>query len=157
MSSGYLYIAIGEMFRLEAERSCRSLKRFTTKSVCLITDDPEFSSNHFDQIITVEDIGRSFEVKIAGMQLSPFKKTVYLDTDTFVCASIDGIFDMLEYFDMAMTLEPKGHSMNFWRQYQPAYNPKLMHILHEFNTGVVGFNLNSETIFFFSKMVKYSS
>ncbi len=142
MTCGYLYIAIGEMFRFEAERSCKSLKRFTRHPVCLITDDPKFQSKQFDQIIYVENIGRSFEVKITGMQLSPFQKTVFLDGDTFVCDSIDNIFDLLDYCDMAATQDLTGHSMGFWTQYQPEYKLKLKGVFHEFHTGVVGFNLN---------------
>lgn len=140
MNCGYLYIAIGEMFRHEAERSSKSLKRFTNFPVCLVTDDPQYTSNQFDKIIYAENIGRSFEVKITGMQLSPFDKTFFLDTDTFVCEPIDDVFEFLDYFDLATTLEPKGHSLNFWKQYQPDYKIKLKGILHEFNTGVVGFN-----------------
>lgn len=143
MTCGYLYIAIGEMFRYEAERSCKSLKRFTKLPVCLITDDPNFDSREFDQIIHVENIGRSFEVKITGMQLSPFDRTIFLDSDTFVCNPIDNVFEFLDYFDMATTLEMNGHSIGFWTQYQPTYKLKLKGILHEFNTGVVGFNSNN--------------
>jgi hypothetical protein len=150
MTCGYLYIAIGEMFRYEAQRSSKSLKRFTQFPVCLITDDPSFQSKEFDQIIYVENIGNSFEVKISGMQLSPFNKTIFLDTDTFVCSSIDGVFDFLDYFDLATTLEPKGHSINFWRNYQPHYSIKLKGVLHEFNTGVVGFNKSPAVVSFFS-------
>ena len=149
MNCGYLYIAIGEMFRYEAERSARSLKRFTKHPVCLVTDDAEFTSKEFDQVIRVENIGRSFEVKITGMQLSPFDKTVFLDTDTFICNPIDDIFELLDYFDMATTLDVKGYSVNFWKQYQPEYKIKLKGVLHEFNTGVVGFNKNTEVMKFF--------
>jgi alpha-N-acetylglucosamine transferase len=150
MTSGYLYIAIGEMFRHEAERSSRSLRRFTSNPVCLITDDPEYTSDQFDQIIYVDDIGKSFEVKIVGMQLSPFDKTVFLDSDTFVCNPIDNIFEFLEYFDIAITTYLNGHSENFWRQYKPDYHLKLKGILHEFHTGVVGFNKNSSVTKFFA-------
>ncbi len=143
MTSGYLYIAIGEMFRFEAERSSRSLRRFTKYPICLVTDEIGFTSSQFDKIIYVENIGRSFEVKITGMQLSPFDKTVFLDGDTFVCDSIDNIFDLLDYFDMAATQDLTGHSMGFWNQYQPEYQLKLKGIFHEFHTGVVGFNLNN--------------
>jgi hypothetical protein len=154
MTCGYLYIAIGEMFRYEAERSSKSLKRFTQFPTCLVTDDPNFQSKEFDQIIHVENIGRSFEVKITGMQLSPFDKTVYLDTDTFVCNPIDEVFEFLDYFDLATTLEPKGHSVNFWKNYQPDYPIKLKGVLHEFNTGVVGFNKSPAVVEFFSTWLR---
>lgn len=148
MTNGYLYIAIGEMFRYEAERSARSLRRFTDFPVCLVTDDAEFTSPQFDQIIYVENIGRSFEVKITGMQMSPFDRTVFLDSDTFVCNPIDDIFEFLDYFDMACTLDVNGYSLSFWAQYQPEYKIKLKGVLHEFNTGVVGFKKNADVAAF---------
>src|SRR5688572_8197644 len=113
ITCGYLYVAIGEMFRQEAECSARSLRRFTKYPTCLVTDHPTYNSTAFDQIIRVQNIGRSFEVKITGMQLSPFDKTVFLDCDTFVCSSIDDIFGFLEYFDMATTLDARGSSTTF--------------------------------------------
>lgn len=148
-SRGYIYIAVGEMFRHEAEQSCRSLKRFTNYPVVLITDAEDYKPVYFDSVITANDLGSSFEVKIAGMMRSPFQRTVYLDTDTFVCASIDSIFDFLDYFDFAMTLDMYGHSTSFWNQYQPNYQIKLKDTLHEFNTGVVGFIRNSDVDEFF--------
>ena len=97
---------------------------------------------------------KSFEVKITGMQVSPFDKTVFLDTDTFVCHSIDDVFEFLDYFDLATTLEPKGHSVNFWKKYQPNYSIKLRGVLHEFNTGVVGFNNSPAVADFFSAWLR---
>ncbi|MBN8650213.1 MAG: hypothetical protein J0L67_02235 [Cytophagales bacterium] len=148
-SWGYIYIAIGEMFRHEAEQSCRSLKRFTKHPVVLITDDENYKPVYFDEVIQANDLGRSFEVKITGMMRSPFQRTVFLDTDTFVCASIDPVFDFLDYFDFAMTLDMHGHSTSFWRQYQPDYHLILKDTLHEFNTGVVGFVRSKEVDEFF--------
>ncbi|MCX7745006.1 MAG: hypothetical protein N2167_10630 [Flavobacteriales bacterium] len=136
---GYLYIAVGEMFRNEAEQSCRSLKRFTRFPVVLITDEPNYQTVYFDSVIYADDLGHSFEVKIRGMMRSPFQRTIYLDTDTFVCASIDSIFEFLDYFDFAMTLDQYGHSYSFWKTYQPNYPIALQNTLHEFNTGVVGY------------------
>ncbi len=147
---GYIYIAIGEMFRHEAEQSCRSLKRFTKYPVVLITDDEQYKPVYFDDILKANDLGRSFEVKITGMMRSPFQRTVFLDTDTFVCASIDSVFEFLDYFDFAMTLDMHGHSTSFWRQYQPDYQIALKNTLHEFNTGVVGFTRNQEVDSFFA-------
>lgn len=138
-SRGYVYIAVGEMFRYEAEQSCRSLKRFTKLPVILITDVLNYKSTYFDSVICVNDLGRSFEVKIKGMMYTPFKRTIFLDTDTFVCASIDSIFDFLDYFDFAMTLDQYGHSYSFWKIYQPNYPIVLENTLHEFNTGVIGY------------------
>lgn len=146
---GFLYVAIGEMFRHEAEQSCRSLKRFTKYPVILVTDQTDYEPVYFDDVIIANDQSRSFEVKITGMMRSPFKHTVFLDTDTFVCASIDSVFDFLSYFDFAMTLDMYGHSTSFWKRYQPDHEIVLRDTLHEFNTGVVGFTKNASVSEFF--------
>jgi hypothetical protein len=151
MNYGYLYIAIGDLFLKEAELSARSLRRFTKYPVCLVTDNPVFHSMHFSQIIRVENIGRSFEVKIAGMQLSPYDKTVFLDCDTFVCNPIDEIFDLLDKFDMAMTVYQGGISKSFWDKYKPDYKLSLVNSLYEYHTGVIGFKKNKTVTDFIDK------
>lgn len=138
MTKGYLYIAVGEMFRHEAQRSSRSLRRFTTAPICLITDDNSFRSSDFDQIIYVSEIGRSFEVKISGIQLSPFDRTVFLDSDVFVCEPIDQIFEMLDYFEMVTSISQFGLSLSFWNQYDPKYELRLKDVFPEYSTGVIG-------------------
>lgn len=151
MNCGYLYIAIGDVFLREAEISARSLRRFTKFPVYLITDNPVFYSAFFDKIIKVENIGRSFEVKITGMQISPFDKTVFLDCDTFVCEPIDEIFDLLDRFDMAMSVYQGGISKSFWDKYKPDYKLSLTDTLYEYHTGVIGFRKNENVNSFLDK------
>src|SRR4051794_20716247 len=109
MKEGFLYVAFGQRYLQEAEISARSLKRFTRLPVCLVTDNEKYKSEYFDQII-IEKTRTDFVSKMIGMQKTPFEKTIFLDTDTFVCASIDKLFKGLDLFDMLLVPEKSLHS-----------------------------------------------
>jgi alpha-N-acetylglucosamine transferase len=143
MEQGFLYVAIGRRYLMEAEISARSLKRFTKYPVCLITDDPRFASDFFDEIILTDSIA-DFESKIIGIQKTPYKKTIYLDTDTFICKPIDDLFDLLQVFDMGMTIEKSNHSYAFFQRYNPSFKLMLENVLPEYNTGLIVYNSNQQ-------------
>ena len=141
MQQGFLYVAIGKRYLMEAEISARSLKRFTKYPVCLITDDPSLAPDFFDQVISTDPIA-DFESKITGIQKTPFEKTIYLDTDTFICKPLDNLFEVLEVFDMGMTIEKSNHSYAFFRRYNPSFQLRLENVLPEYNTGLIAYNNN---------------
>ncbi len=141
MSCGYLYIAIGKRYILEAETSARSLKRFTKLPLCLITEDESYKNELFDIVIN-ESIPGDFVAKIIGMQRSPFSQTIFLDSDTFVCSSIDHLFSVLELFDMSMTVDNFMHGTGFFEKYNPKFMIKYKSIIPEYNTGIIIFKKN---------------
>jgi alpha-N-acetylglucosamine transferase len=101
------------------------------------------------------EMARSFEVKIQGIQQSPYtSKTIFLDSDTFVCEPIDQIFEFLDLFDMATTLDLYGHSHTFFQKYKPDYKLRLEGTLHEFNTGVIGLNHRDNVKAFMNQWLK---
>lgn len=139
--TGFLYVAFGKRYLHEALISARSLKRFTQFPVCVITDQPVGDHHYFDMVINAAP-RYDFVSKIIGMQMTPFKKTVFLDTDTFVCSSIDNLFDALELFDMALTVENFLHSYEFIRKYNPEFFLRFEKLVPEFNTGVIVYRSN---------------
>src|SRR6476661_2136181 len=141
MNEGFLYVAFGKRYLLEAEMSARSLKRFTKYPICVITDEEGYSSEYFDIILT-EQGKKDFVSKIIGMQKTPFEKTIYLDSDTFICSSIDQLFQILEMFDMGMTIDNRTHSYGFLGHYNSDFNLRFKNVLPEYNTGIVVYNNN---------------
>lgn len=137
---GYLYIAIGKRYVMEAQISARSLRRFTRLPVCLITDDASFKSDLFDTVITVNAPG-DFVAKIIGLALTPFERTVYMDNDTFVCSPIDEMFDVLDYFEMSMMPYPFLHSYGFLQKYNPSYKLTYERIIPEYHLGVMVYKM----------------
>jgi alpha-N-acetylglucosamine transferase len=142
MKQGFLYIALGKRYILEAEMSARSLKRFTQYPVCIVTDEDGYSSEYFD-VVVIQKGERDFVSKIVGMQKSPFEKTIFLDSDTFVCSCVDHLFDILELFDIAMTVDPRTHSYGFLNSYNPSFPIILKNALPEYNTGIIVYKDNT--------------
>jgi hypothetical protein len=127
---GVIYVATGERYRAEAVVSATSLKA-TSPGIpaTLITDlsDPIIP---FDQVIVLDDPRHDFVDKIRGIQMSPYQRTVFLDSDTYICDDITDLFDLLERFDVAA-----GHSI--LRVNVPIEG--IPYAFTESNTGVVGF------------------
>ncbi len=142
MTKGYLYIAMGKRYLLEAEISARSLKRFTKFPICLVTDDGLYQNPVFDEIILIP-AASDFVTKILGLVKTPYERTVFLDTDTFVCSSVDNLFEILDLFDMAMTIERGNHSYTFFERYNPSYTLRFENVLPEYHTGVIVYKMNN--------------
>lgn len=142
MTKGFLYIAFGKRYLQEVEISARSLKRFTKFPVCVITDDTTFSSTYVDEIIIAETV-TDFVSKIIGLAKTPFERTVFLDSDTFVCAPIDQLFNVLDLFDMAMVVERSNHSYSFVVKYKPDFKISYENLLPEYHTGVIVYKSNA--------------
>ena len=143
-SCGYLYIAIGRRYVLEAQQSARSLKKHTKYPLCLVTDDTTFTSDFFDQIIIAKLPG-DFIAKIIGMALTPFERTIYLDNDTFVCSPVDELFSVLDFFEMSMLPFSFLHSYSFFERYNPSFKIKYERVIPEYHLGVVVYK-TTETV-----------
>jgi alpha-N-acetylglucosamine transferase len=141
LSKGFLYIAIGKRYLMEAEISARSLRRFTKFPVCIITDDRQYKNPLFD-ITIYEAMPGDFVAKIIGVAKTPFERTVYLDNDTFVCSCIDEMFDVLDFFDMSLMPFHFLHSYGFFDKYNPEYKLKYERIIPEYHFGVMVFKMN---------------
>ncbi len=138
---GYLYVAMGKRYLQEVEISARSLKRFTTYPVCLVTDDTDFKCRYIDLII-YSQTETDFAAKIIGIKKTPFRETIFLDSDTFICSSIDHLFDVLELFDMALSVENFMHSYGYIQHYNPGFKIKYEKTIPEYNTGVIVYRWN---------------
>lgn len=136
MSEGYLYVANRPKLLSEAKISARSLRRFTDRPITIILSE---SINDitlrdvFDQITVIPGIEQySYWAKIIGIRNSPYEKTVFLDCDTFICADISELFDILDIVDFATTQEATKHTGQL-------KGIRYKNILPEFNTGVMVF------------------
>ena len=121
MTKGFLYTANRQKFLNEALVSVRSLKRFNNEPVCVVCG-PTLKNNPdleiFDKVIVVEEIEKyTYWAKIIGMENSPYDKTIFLDTDTFITDSLSEVFEVLDLVDIAATSEPSMHTTNFKNLY----------------------------------------
>jgi hypothetical protein len=125
--TGIVYIAFGERYLSEVLEAVESVRRHMPGSrVALLTDhqplDP-LVSTAFDTIQTVTtadraqfralarsddppESHRAFYNKILALSQTPFEETVFLDSDTRVCAPIPELFSVLQSVDLAAAHTP---------------------------------------------------
>jgi hypothetical protein len=140
MSCGILYTATGREFVEEAELAVKSLSREMPNIPKTIVTDGHTSPTGFDQVIEIENPTYGFQDKISGLRQTPYDKTVFLDTDTYVYNDFSELFDLLSEFDLAAT-----HNQN--RDIY-TYNPGVPSCFPEYSTGVVAYNKSaSESLF----------
>lgn len=141
LSNGIVYVAFGRSYIEEAIDASRSLRIFNPElPICLISDSktkhPEFDFNIYAE--------RPEPVIRGKLEMfnSPFQKTLFLDTDTEVFASLREIFELLDRFDIVFQQDSSG------------YHYKLEGVPHAFpepSTGVIGF-AKSDRLAEFSKL-----
>ena len=106
MHSGVLYVAVGNEFLEEATLSARSLREHMPDIPIAVVHDGETLDPVFDTGIKLNDPEYGFRDKIRGIRLSPFERTVYLDTDVYVDSEFNELFTLLDNFDLAASFNP---------------------------------------------------
>ena len=111
--AGILYVAIGEQFVHEAIASAESVRRFHQQiPIALMTDVPPAPVPRTGLFTMLRHIdghagNRTHCVKIDAMRQSPFDSTLFLDTDTRICAPIADLFILQDRCDIAMAHTPR--------------------------------------------------
>lgn len=133
ITQGVLYIASGELYIRSAMRSALSVRKHCPDlPVHLFADwenyDFPFGHSAFP-FTSVEMIKQPHRrSKVDYLPLTPFERTLYLDTDTSLCGDITDMFRILERFDVAAA---HGYRRNFsprlaaWRVELPRAFPQL--------------------------------
>ncbi len=127
---GVLYVATGRRHLGEMLASAESVRRqMGSLPIVLHTDQQNFSADVFSEIRWIEKPRHSFIDKIAPLRDTPFERTLFLDSDTYVCAPITDLFDVLDRFELALAHAPLRHDRHF---VTPNCFPEL-------NTGVMAY------------------
>ena len=136
---GYIYTAFGENFYKECVNSAKILKRSTNLPIHLITDQKkilEEEKSLFSSISFMPNL--HVRSKVDYISLSPFEKTIYLDTDIIVVRGIDELFELLDNFDILATLDTARKRENISKQIEE-YR-KIPYSFGEVNSGLLCFN-----------------
>lgn len=105
-SVGVLYIAMGKKYIEEAQISAASLKAKMPNLPVTILAHEEVKTPEFDEAVAVEKSYYSFEDKVVYMYDSPYDRTLFLDTDTYICEDFSELFGILDNFDIAAVHAP---------------------------------------------------
>jgi hypothetical protein len=124
---GIVYSCSGEDYLAEALRSARSSMRHNKlPHVLFATADAETEEGL--EIVRFEPSANPYADKIANMRRSPFRRTIYLDTDTYVVDEIAHLLALLDRYDVAAAFAPG---------YRGLPDPQVPAAFYELNTGVV--------------------
>jgi hypothetical protein len=124
---GILYSCTGEYYVAEAVRSARSSLRHNHLPHVLFTSTGGEGIEGLS-IAHYEPSSNPYADKIANMRRSPFERTLYLDSDTFVVDEIAHVLRLLDHYDMAVAYAPA---------YRGLADPAVPAAFYEFNTGVL--------------------
>jgi hypothetical protein len=111
---GAVMVATGKKSLREAELSAKSLKKHNKNVPILIATDVPYNGKIFDEVMEVSSTPTQIShriLRISTLKQTPFDRTLYLDSDTFVCANITSLFQLLEHFDIAANVmhSPYAH------------------------------------------------
>ncbi len=137
-SDGILYSSSGEAYIAEAIRSARSsLLHNPLPHLLFASDDTAVEEGL--TVARFEPSESPFLDKIANIRRSPFARTIYLDSDTFVVAEIAHLLRLLDHFDIAVSYAPAHRGLA---------DPEVPKAFCEFNTGVIAWRANERTAAF---------
>ena len=127
-SEGIVYSCTGESYVAEALRSARSSLRHNALPHLLFASTAVEERVEGLSVARFEPSGNPYVDKIANIRRSPFERTIYLDTDTFVAGEIAHVLRLLDHYDIAVAFAPA---------YRGLIDPEVPQAFYEFNTGVL--------------------
>jgi hypothetical protein len=145
VNRGIIYIATGEKYVEEALFSALSAKSHMPDMPITLFTDIDLSSKAFDSIIQIESPAYGLRDKVQYMKQSPYEGTLFLDTDTYICESVDELFELLNRFDIGLVHD--GGYISYEIEGVPSSFP-------QFNTGVVLYRKSKKTDIFFDDWLK---
>lgn len=133
---GVVYMALGRRHFLEALQSISSLRIFHADlPVTIFTDESDVGAPGVTCVAMGD--GRSpFKQKIAALLRSPYRKTLFLDTDTLVVGSLGLLFRLLRERPWCIAEAPRFHFDDGAFIFDGFQSPGI------FNTGVIAFETN---------------
>lgn len=162
MRQGAIYIATGRKYIEEALQSMGSLKAVAPSVHVTLFSNERIKSAYFDDLVLIDGTERDETFhkaakvvpegmvnKVYYMSRSPYERTLFLDTDTYVARDISDLFPLLDRFDIAVTHAP--------HRTLKALKSPLVEIPPSFpvlNTGVVLFKNSEPMRAFFSEWLR---
>jgi hypothetical protein len=106
-TNGVLYLAPGDKCIEEARVSARSLKKYNPDLQTAVIGPPDDLGDAacFDEFVQPTYTAGRIE-KVFNIHQTPFDRTLYLDSDTYICGEIIDLFDILDEFNVAAAHAP---------------------------------------------------
>ncbi len=146
---GVLYYTLGARYVHEVVQSAKSLKQQMPNILVAIVTNESLPGGLFDHQINHDPTIGVKHLKMWSLLKSPFTRTLYLDTDTYVADSVWEIFDILDKFHLAATVTPFW-SVSNTHQGGAVYDKGIPVAFPKINGGVLAFRNDSLTKEFIS-------
>ena len=156
--NGIIYIAYKQQKYInEAIFSARSVKKHNPNLSITIFTDHDLKDNCFDIVKKLPIDQFKFRCKQDFLKNTPYEKTLYLDTDTYVDDNIEDLFNLLPRFDVCMVhdyarkREINENHPNLPNYYLFSSHEDYKNIPYgfpEFNGGVMLYNNNKKVFDF---------
>lgn len=140
MSKGVIYYSTGEYYLKEAENSAASLKNEMPDIDITLYSDMEPTSECFDRCVEIKPRKHPWLHRITYLKDTPYDKTLFLDTDTYVHESFDELFKLLDRFDIAAARSPGRYNSDY------DYQRDTPESFPDFNCGVILYNNSPKVI-----------
>jgi hypothetical protein len=144
LSEGIIYVAAGQSYVDEAQQSARQVRDVMPDVSITLFTDADNPRPPFDRVFPFpiqESPATAKLIKVSCMVASPYERTLFLDSDVYLCAPIEEVFELLNVFDIAI-----AHAPN--RLYFPddPYPSSLPAAFPELNTGVIAYRRDEEAV-----------
>ncbi|GEM_PF-1644557 len=151
MEKGVIYVCDNSnSHKGELLYSIKSLKRTNPDlKTALFASKPSANlKKWFDHVYPIDPSLHPLKNKVRAIGDSPFRYTLYLDVDTEICGDLETLFSFLQEFEFCIANEPK---INY--QKRP---PEFLGYTreNEYNTGLVLYRKNKNTIYFLRQWAK---
>jgi len=160
---GIIYAVRGEKYLSEVYDSIKSVRSTNPEIPITIFSDinPEniLQSEHNIDHIDISDARFSKRPKIDCLLQTPYKKTLYLDSDTYVQGDLKNIFEFLDGYDFVCKCQEQNYEWSHkssedkefpggisneeeFRERLDMNTPRMM---PDYNSAVVAYNMNERT------------
>lgn len=143
-SHGIIYVASGDSFIEEACRSATSVKAHMPDVPITLFTHQAVEHEALDEVKIDEalfDTEAAKRLKVECLQRTPYSRTLFLDTDTYVCDDVSELFTLLDGFDLAA-----AHAPNRLYFDKGDYPSNLPESFPEFNTGVLVYDSDKPAV-----------
>jgi len=131
--TGILYGVVGERYINEAAQSAAYARKYLPEvPIALAAPPGGVTPAIFDLQIELPPGVCGYEAKVAALPLTPFKKTLFLDSDAYIVLPCMELFEVLDHFDIALAHDP-------WRNGPEVGVPDTF---PEFNSGVIAYRID---------------
>ncbi len=152
MSQGVVYVASGERFIEEASHSASSLKDKMPNIHITLFSSEKLTNKVFDEVVLIKGDQNVRLDKIIYMSKSPYKETLFLDTDTYIGDDVSELFTLLKKYDIAVAeaeLRAGQNRLGEIYNYQELKDADGKFIFPIYNSGVILFRKSPQVSQFF--------